>query len=253
MQNSEMIQMKKIALSTSLLMTLLVVILVQLTLISALPEERVVGVEAGNWVKYGNFSAIVSPDFPLTKDYNKTEWILITVQSVSGTNITYEAIEHLENGTEQTFLDWIDIENGVNRWGMSYTFPFFISTNLQPGDSIYEGVYVYNFEGWRINETIFRTYLGVIGETNHVNVTNYDSAIFDFNLYWNKGSGVLAEFDLLQFYSDEWLKLSFKVVDSNPISLVPEFPTWTSMLLILIGLTVAIAIYKRRLLKTPIH
>ena len=34
---------------------------------------------------------------------------------------------------------------------------------------------------------------------------------------------------------------------------IPEFPTWTSMLLILIVLTFAIAIYKRRLLKTPIH
>ena len=33
----------------------------------------------------------------------------------------------------------------------------------------------------------------------------------------------------------------------------PEFPTWTSLLLILIVLTVTIAIYKRRLLKTPTH
>ena len=39
--------------------------------------------------------------------------------------------------------------------------------------------------------------------------------------------------------------------DNYPI--VPEFPTWTSMLLILIALTVAIVIYKRRLLKTPTH
>jgi len=39
--------------------------------------------------------------------------------------------------------------------------------------------------------------------------------------------------------------------DNYPI--VPEFPTWTSMLLILIILTVAIAITKRRLLKTPIR
>jgi len=38
--------------------------------------------------------------------------------------------------------------------------------------------------------------------------------------------------------------------DNYPI--VPEFPTWTSMLLILIVLTVATIIYKRRLLKTPI-
>jgi parallel beta-helix repeat protein len=35
--------------------------------------------------------------------------------------------------------------------------------------------------------------------------------------------------------------------------IVPEFPTWTSMLLILIVLTLAIAIYKRRLPETPIH
>jgi len=34
---------------------------------------------------------------------------------------------------------------------------------------------------------------------------------------------------------------------------IPEFPTWISMLLILIALTVAIAVYKRRLLKSPTH
>jgi len=40
---------------------------------------------------------------------------------------------------------------------------------------------------------------------------------------------------------------------TQEVVIVPEFPTWTSMLLILIVLTVAIAIYKRRILKTPIH
>jgi PKD repeat protein len=37
------------------------------------------------------------------------------------------------------------------------------------------------------------------------------------------------------------------------IQVIPEFSTWTSMLLILIVLTVAVAIYKRRLLKALIH
>jgi parallel beta-helix repeat protein len=40
---------------------------------------------------------------------------------------------------------------------------------------------------------------------------------------------------------------------TQEVMIVPEFPTWTSMLLILIVLTVAIAIYKRRLLKTSIN
>ena len=39
----------------------------------------------------------------------------------------------------------------------------------------------------------------------------------------------------------------------HKVDIIPEFPTWTSMILILIVLTVAIAIYKRRLLKTQIH
>jgi len=39
--------------------------------------------------------------------------------------------------------------------------------------------------------------------------------------------------------------------DNYPI--VPEFPTRTSMILMLIALTVAVAIYKRRPTKTPIH
>jgi len=40
---------------------------------------------------------------------------------------------------------------------------------------------------------------------------------------------------------------------THEVEIVPEFATWTSMLLLLIVLTVATVIYKRRLLKTPIH
>ena len=47
--------------------------------------------------------------------------------------------------------------------------------------------------------------------------------------------------------------LYFTYTHSGIVMIIPEFPTWTSMLLILILLTVAIAIYNRRPLKTPIH
>ena len=40
---------------------------------------------------------------------------------------------------------------------------------------------------------------------------------------------------------------------TQEVIVIPEFPTWTSLLLILIMLTVAIVIHKRRLLKTSIH
>ena len=40
---------------------------------------------------------------------------------------------------------------------------------------------------------------------------------------------------------------------THKVEIIPEFPAWTSMLLTLILLAVAITIYKRRLLKIPIH
>ena len=43
------------------------------------------------------------------------------------------------------------------------------------------------------------------------------------------------------------------LLSEHKVEIVPEFPAWTSTLLILILLTVAIAIYKRKLLKTQIH
>lgn len=40
---------------------------------------------------------------------------------------------------------------------------------------------------------------------------------------------------------------------TQEVEIIPEFPTWTSMIFILIVFTVAIVIYKRKLLKTPTH
>ena len=49
-----------------------------------------------------------------------------------------------------------------------------------------------------------------------------------------------------------WIYFTY-LHSTHKVEIIPEFPTWTSMLLILIVLTVTIAIYKRRPLKTRIH
>jgi len=48
-------------------------------------------------------------------------------------------------------------------------------------------------------------------------------------------------------------KHSIQEVQIKGINTIPEFPAWTSVLLTLVVLTVAMAICKRRLFKTPIH
>jgi len=49
-----------------------------------------------------------------------------------------------------------------------------------------------------------------------------------------------------------WIYFAYEH-STHEVDIVPEFPTWTPVLLMLIVLAVAIAVYKRRLLKTSIH
>ena len=85
------------------------------------------------------------------------------------------------------------------------------------------------------------------------NASNYKAHFF------KSDGSTIGEFDLLQSSPLVSMSGDGRIVamggpgfDSLYV-FIPEFPTWTSMLLLLIVLTVAIAIYKRRLLKTPIH
>jgi N-acetylneuraminic acid mutarotase len=83
---------------------------------------------------------------------------------------------------------------------------------------------------------------------------------------WNSGSqmptarhslGVAVINDTLYAIGGGSTNLNVRYYDENeqyiPVDYIPEFPKWTLMLLVLTVFTVAIAIYKRRLLKTPIH
>jgi parallel beta-helix repeat protein len=67
-------------------------------------------------------------------------------------------------------------------------------------------------------------------------------------------NGTEVPYILLPFSNSTHSYLYFTYNHSTQeVVIIPEFPTWTPMLLILIILTVTIAITKRRLLKTPIR
>ena len=83
---------------------------------------------------------------------------------------------------------------------------------------------------------------------------------------WSSGSqmptarhslGVAVINDTLYAIGGGSTNLNVRYYDENeqyiPIDYIPEFPKWTLVLLVLTVFTVAIAIYKRRLLKTPKH
>jgi len=185
---------------------------------------------------------------PFVVDYSNTEWVEISVTGISGTNITGQNTKHYKNGTETTVNGWVDVDSGNG----SLT-SFFISANLTAGDLVYTSPF---HIGEFINETVPRTYLSEVRQTNHLNkVSIGGSSNQSTNLYWDQLTGVLVDMFIQNTYltggyTNSW-SVEFEIISSD-LWVVPEFPTLTAVLLTLSLLAVVITIYKRRL-KPPIH
>ena len=248
------------------LLTLVSVFSLSAMVVTSSAQPRIVGVNVGDWFKYGDIAVTWSsndpnatfppPGYEGWEELNETEWVSYSVEDISSTNITFQSTEHFKNGTERTESGYIDIDAGGGN--MTYMA---ISANLDVNDTVYTSVdYT-----WRINETVVRTYPDGVRDTNHVNMTGeYSWTInetecyyyYFMNFYWDKPTGIIVESSIEERnqtgdYLTTW-SVSMGITDSNKW-VVPEFPTWTSILILCVVITFATAICKRRLLKTPIH
>jgi len=108
--------------------------------------------------------------------------------------------------------------------------------------------------------SVYICYNNVIYHNNFVNNTNHvetdgSNGIWDNGEegnYWDNYTGVDNDGDCIgdtSYTLDENNQDKYPLVE---LYIIPEFPTWTPMLLTLIALAVALAIYKRKLPKTPI-
>jgi len=227
------------------------------TVATALAQSGTVVVSAGDWFKYGNItvnwnSNDTSATPPAGVQLNGAT-LTFNVTTISGTNVTGRLTTQYKNGTEITSSGWVDVDtgDGANLPGL------LISANLNAGDAVYSagsGV---------INETIPRTYPSGVRDTNHLNISDVSTVnatqfSYSENLYWDKSTGVFVEesFNTLNQTGTYTTTLSedFRITDSSLGWVVPEFPAWTSTLLILVMSTPAIiAIHKRRLLRRPLR
>ena len=153
-------------------------------------SERKVGVNVGYWIQYrisvtweSNDPNATTPQHVL--DSQQLLFFSNVVQSVSGTNITFDRIMHFQNGTEKSYTYWVDVDTGRGS-----TYLFFISANLSAGDIIYTGI---GEDIGEIDETITRSYLGETVEVNHSNSTTSNGYFIYGDIYWNKATGVLYE------------------------------------------------------------
>ena len=161
-------------------------------------SEMAVGVNLGDWARYRITASWTSNGSSLEPPYDfieleRIEWVKNLVLAISGTNITFERVVHYENGTETTSVEYIDLETGAcSEIGTL----MFIAANLAKDDVIHASL----TEDHSLTETVARTYMGVVRETNHLNVSSvYDDPYSDditlltANYYWDKVTGVLCE------------------------------------------------------------
>lgn len=246
-------------LTPSLLSCLLISLGFGLT--TATAQERTVGVNVDAWFRYSHVfnwessdpNATIPPMLELIKEI---EWTLITILDVTGTNVTFQRVMHLKNGTELPAEGAItDVDSGDGNATI-----WVVSANLNPNDTLYT---TGDYSIWRINETISRTYPDVTRDTNHVNLTvemNMSGVYMHTsqNFYWDKSTGILVETAVAQQSQMEsiWTNMtSIIIITESDVWVIPEFTIWTPMLLtliILITITVAVVIYQRKLLKSTI-
>lgn len=204
------------------------------TFVTGKPQDRNVCVKVGDWAKYGDIKVIWNSNDPNAQpdqnliNANATTWINITVTDVSATIITFQNTTALKNGTLITNTAFVDVDSGT---GEALTF---ISAGLNAGEHLYSTEQDILLA---INETITRTYSGVVRDVNHLNLTRRflnqsDLSInvyISLNYYWDKATGVLTErqgtfVNETGSYITSWSR-SDKIIETNMWSPLDEAPS----------------------------
>lgn len=228
-------------------------------------SARTVGVwmydefECGDIVAYWYSTDPTATPDPSLEELNETELYRIRVVGISGTNITLQMTVEFKNGSSETDIGYIDIDTGEGNMSNAV-----IGADLNAGDPIYIS------SPMIINETIPRNYPDGPRSTNHLNMTQestwpWGSQRFSLNYYWDREIGIFVEM-YVEFFMESfegpagvespgsittWSEL-IKITSSNRW-VVPEYPTFASILTLTITFTAILVIYKRRLFKTLIR
>jgi hypothetical protein len=210
------------------------------------------GVEAGQYVKYGNFVGVGQG----VEAFNDYDWLKLQVTDVSGAAVTLLSTSQFKNGTATagngTISVW-NIETGTKD-GVPSTQGSIIAANLNQGDPIPPpNTYV-------VNSTERRTYLGVSRTVNVLDASlSTDSYNATLTYVYDKASGMLLESSTQTTTQAQpqpvVTTISYSVIETNifgstnPSPSVPELPftvVGVVVVVILIGAIAALILTKRR-------
>jgi hypothetical protein len=178
-----------------------------------------VGVEVGDWAKYGEIEIKwkpiepgAEPDSELVK-LNNTVWFKNIVVRIYSTVVTFNRILKFKDGTQETMVVWVDLNTGATN---DTEKP---SVLIPAGLNQYDMFYPYSKAPLWVNKTVRRTYLGVEREVNRLHIVKVSgedqSQIFSIDYYWDKETGILVERS--GFYVDPKGNLTWsdRIIDTN--------------------------------------
>lgn len=194
-----------------ILVAIFITLLTSMSPISAV--DYTVGVKTGQWIKYGEFSAIWTGPGTEPEEItalNQTEWMMLEIQSVSGTEVTAEAYSYYIDGTDKTETMIGDI--ATTEGNLS---PNIIPADLTKGDAIPILIASVTFN-IIINSTITRVYASASRKVNVLNLAySYPAVAMKFTFYWDQATGVLLEFFWYSSMAAQTKQWSFKAIETN--------------------------------------
>ncbi len=149
--------------------------------------ETYVGVKVGNWVKYSDICIwgstnpeVIEPSY--IKDIKNTKWRILTVQAISGTNVTISVTRYFENDTQRIDTYSVDVATGKGDPEIGFQI---LPAGLGEGDAIFQS-------GLRINYTASKEFAGVKREVNYAGLTISIEGVTVLEYYWDKTTGILC-------------------------------------------------------------
>lgn len=178
-----------------------------------------IGVRVGDWVQYGEIEIgwkpvdpEAEPDPELVK-LNNTVWFKNVVVRIYSTVITFNRTLQFKDGTQETMVIWIDLNTGSTNDTEKPSV--LIPAGLDESDMFYP----FSKAPLWINETVWRTYLGVKREVNRLRLTKVmgenSSQIFSIDYYWDKETGILVERSGFYMGVKGNLTWSDRIIDTN--------------------------------------
>ena len=229
-----------------------IIVILFLTIISTplvLAQTVTVGVNPGNTFNYSYKINWDSTDPHATvpaqyEELNATQFLRVSVITVTSSLINVDVTRHFNNGTEQTQNGNIDVNTQVLEIPYSILI---IRSNANPGEKIYPA------GGHAIlNDTATRTYsIGQVDAVRYVSPDTTSGNSEKTEIYYDRTNGVAVEYNFInQETSGSYVTTTRETVLISSW-VIPEFPVTTVLIILLLAIPILLIAYKKKTLSNP--